>query len=51
MIQIWFWDWKSTKNFRTFDAHQGVCMDVAWNPLEPSKVASCGWDGTIKTFD
>lgn len=50
-LQVWFWDWKTTKNFRTFDAHQGVCMGVEWHPLEPSKFASCGWDGTIKTYD
>jgi len=26
-------------------------MGVEWHPLEPSKFASCGWDGTIKTYD
>lgn len=46
--KIWFWDFKTTKNFFTISAHKGVISDVKWNPINPSLVASCSWDGTIK---
>lgn len=49
--KAFFWDWKGCKNFRVLDGHSGVCMGIDWHPLEPSKVATCGWDGVIKYWD
>ncbi|TNV80538.1 hypothetical protein FGO68_gene16839 [Halteria grandinella] len=49
--RMWFWNWKSCKNLRTMKVHEGVCIDVKWHPIEASKVATCGWDGTIKLWD
>jgi len=49
--KLWFWDWKSGRNYRTIKAHDKVCIDVAWHPIDPSKVATCSWDGTIKIWD
>lgn len=49
--KLWFWDWKSQKNYRVINAHEKVCIDAKWHPIEPSKVATCSWDGTIKLWD
>lgn len=49
--KLWFWSWKTCKNFRTINVHDGVCIDVQWHPLESSKVVTCGWDGAIKLWD
>jgi len=46
-----FWDWRSTRQFKRIQAHDGVTIGCAWHPLESSKVASCSWDGTIKYWD
>jgi WD40 repeat protein len=48
---VYVWDWKSTKNLRTFKAHDDICMGVAWHPIEPSKMVSWGWDNVIKYWD
>uniref|UniRef100_A0A7S4KY98 Pre-mRNA-processing factor 17 n=1 Tax=Guillardia theta TaxID=55529 RepID=A0A7S4KY98_GUITH len=49
--RLWLWDWKSAKVYRKFKAHNGVCIGAIWHPVEPSKIATCGWDGLIKFWD
>mmetsp|Transcript_6287 Transcript_6287/g.7230 ORF Transcript_6287/g.7230 Transcript_6287/m.7230 type:complete len:558 (+) Transcript_6287:133-1806(+) len=50
--KAFFWDWKTGKVFRNFQAHTGgPCMGAAWHPIENSRVATCGWDGLIKYWD
>jgi pre-mRNA-processing factor 17 len=49
--QLYFWDWKSSKMYRNFKAHDGVCMGSLWHPSAPSKVVSWGWDGDIKLWE
>jgi pre-mRNA-processing factor 17 len=50
--KLWFWDWKTTKLYRKIQAHDhGVCMGAVWNPIQPSGVATCGWDGSIRYFE
>jgi len=49
--KMYIWDWKSTKLFSKFKAHDDVCISVLWHPHETSKIASAGWDGVIKYWD
>jgi pre-mRNA-processing factor 17 len=50
---LWLWDWKSTKLLKKIPrAHEGgPCIAVAWHPLQPSLVATAGWDNLIKLWD
>lgn len=46
------WEWKTGKIHRKFQAHEGgPCIGAVWSPLQPSVVATCGWDGLIKLWD
>ncbi|CAG9856287.1 unnamed protein product [Phyllotreta striolata] len=49
--KVYIWDWKSTKLFKKWKAHDNVCISVLWHPHEPSKLISAGWDGLIKYWD
>ena len=49
--KLWFWDWRTTKNYTTINAHNKICNDVKWHPIKPSLLASCSWDNTIKLWD
>lgn len=49
--KVYVWDWKTTKLYNKFKAHDDVCVGVLWHPHETSKVATCGWDGVIKYWD
>ena len=47
---LWFWDWKSARILRKFQAHDMILNSCAWHPIEPSKIATCSWDSTIKIW-
>lgn len=49
---LFVWDYKSSKIYRKFQAHEGgACMGAQWHPLEPSWVITCGYDGVVKLWD
>ncbi|CAL1538932.1 unnamed protein product [Lymnaea stagnalis] len=49
--KVYIWDWRSTKLYSKFKAHDDVCISVLWHPHETSKLATAGWDGVIKYWD
>ncbi|KAL0275354.1 UNVERIFIED_CONTAM: hypothetical protein PYX00_003223 [Menopon gallinae] len=49
--KCYVWDWKTTKLFKKWKAHDKVCVAALWHPHEPSKLATAGWDGLIKYWD
>lgn len=49
--KCYVWDWKTTKLYKKWKAHDGVCISAMWHPHEPSKLATAGWDGKIKYWD
>ncbi|KAJ2555414.1 hypothetical protein IWW35_000710 [Coemansia sp. RSA 1878] len=48
---VWCWDWQSTRVVTKWRAHDKVAICTAWHPCEPSRVATCSWDGSIKLWD
>lgn len=49
--KVFIWDWKTTKLFSKFQAHDNVCIGCIWHPHETSKLITSGWDGQIKLWD
>ncbi|XP_074653887.1 pre-mRNA-processing factor 17-like [Tubulanus polymorphus] len=49
--KLYIWDWKTTKLFTKFKAHDDVCIACLWHPHETSKIVTAGWDGAIKFWD
>ncbi|XP_018564939.1 pre-mRNA-processing factor 17 [Anoplophora glabripennis] len=49
--KCYIWDWKTTKLYKKWKAHDNVCISVLWHPHEPSKLITAGWDGLIKYWD
>lgn len=48
---IWKWDRSSTgKLVKKFKAHQGMLTTHLWHPMEPSRLITGGWDGSIKEW-
>ena len=41
--KVFFYDWKTSKNFRAIDSHPSVCISSEWHPSDPNMVATCGW--------
>lgn len=46
------WEWGSGSFVKKMKAHDdGPCIGIAWHPLLPTTVATCGWDGAIKLWE
>ncbi len=48
--RVFLWSWKSRKVVKTLAAHQQVCVGCRWHPFEPSTLATCSWDGSVKLW-
>jgi len=48
---VWYWDWKTSKLLKKIKSHDQVAIGCEWHPIEPSRVGTCSWDGTIKYWD
>ncbi|XP_023023587.2 pre-mRNA-processing factor 17 [Leptinotarsa decemlineata] len=49
--KCYIWDWKTTKLYKKWKAHDNVCISALWHPHESSKLITAGWDGLIKYWD
>ena len=49
--KCYIWDWKTTKLYKKWQAHDNVCIATLWHPHEASKLVTAGWDGVIKYWD
>jgi pre-mRNA-processing factor 17 len=49
--RLWVWDWKTTRLCKNMPGHDRVCIGAEWHPIQPSRVLTCSWDGTIKYWD
>jgi len=49
--RCFFWDWQTSKIYKKLKCHEQVTIGCIWHPVEPSRVATCSWDGTIKYWD
>jgi len=49
--KVCIWDWKTTRMYSKFQAHDAPCLGCIWHPHETSKLITAGWDGQIKLWD
>eukprot|EP01119_Soliformovum_irregulare_P008338 TRINITY_DN21461_c0_g1_i1.p1 TRINITY_DN21461_c0_g1~~TRINITY_DN21461_c0_g1_i1.p1 ORF type:complete len:533 (+),score=137.63 TRINITY_DN21461_c0_g1_i1:33-1631(+) len=49
--KLYFWDWVTGRMMKNPHGHDHVAIGVQWHPIEPSRIASCGWDGKINLWD
>jgi pre-mRNA-processing factor 17 len=49
--QLYFWDFKTGKTVRKFQAHDKACMGFVWHPTRPSMLATGGWDSFVKLWE
>ncbi|CAM0907813.1 unnamed protein product [Alopecurus aequalis] len=48
---IYFYDYKSSKLLKKVEAFKEACTYVAYHPVIPNVIASCGWTGEISVFE
>lgn len=48
--QLFLWRWADSKLLRSFKAHTDLLASHAWHPLEPARVVTAAWDGSIKNW-
>jgi pre-mRNA-processing factor 17 len=48
--RLYFYDWKTCRNYRTLEAHDSPTVAVEWHPADSNQVLTCGWEGTVKLW-
>eukprot|EP00771_Trimastix_marina_P001194 gnl/Trimastix_PCT/2248.p1 GENE.gnl/Trimastix_PCT/2248~~gnl/Trimastix_PCT/2248.p1 ORF type:complete len:706 (-),score=248.61 gnl/Trimastix_PCT/2248:172-2289(-) len=48
---VHFWNWNNCRFIKRLKCHDKVTVGCQWHPIEPSKMATCSWDGTIRYWD
>ncbi|EFA85677.1 WD40 repeat-containing protein [Heterostelium album PN500] len=53
--KAYFWDWKTSKVYKTLQAHDDVCIGIEWHPIESSKVnnvtETCCYKNTLSSWE
>ncbi|ORC89630.1 uncharacterized protein TM35_000111640 [Trypanosoma theileri] len=48
--KLFIWSWATAELVRSFAAHTQMLASHRWHPVEPSRVVTSAWDGTIKNW-
>jgi pre-mRNA-processing factor 17 len=48
--RCFIWSWQTGRLLSKLQCHKKVAIGCEWHPLEPSTLATCSWDGTIKLW-
>ncbi|XP_021593245.1 WD repeat-containing protein 25 [Manihot esculenta] len=48
---IYFYSYRSSDIIKKIKAYEQACIDVAFHPIMPNVIASCGWNGEVSVFE
>ncbi|KAF2314261.1 hypothetical protein GH714_024614 [Hevea brasiliensis] len=48
---IYLYSYRSSDIIKKIKAYEQACIDVAFHPIMPNVIASCGWNGEVSVFE